>query len=159
MNKVIFFLAILLCSLSAVGQCSPNVFDAEFVSNNDGDTFVAIIKIPSNKKYFEFEEQKISVRLHNCDTFENSKKGKRHQTPNQNMLADKAKLRLTQMLQGQKITLHLLYKDGYGKRWVSDVYVNDRKPRVGLILKQEGLTTGKYENHPAKKAKIIKIKK
>ena len=135
---------------------------AKFLRNNDGDTFKAIILVPSKKKYVDYYEQKISVRLRNVDTFEISGKKAIQQTKEENNLAQMAKIRLNEILSSNNgnIVLELKYKDNRGSRWVCDVFVKGQVVRVGDILKRENLLTGKYEDYKGrKKMNINKLKK
>jgi endonuclease YncB( thermonuclease family) len=121
---------------------------AKFLSNNDGDTFKAIILV--------------SVRLRNVDTFEISSKKAIRQTKEENNLAQIAKIRLNELLSSNdgNIILELKYKDNRGSRWVCDVFVKGEAVRVGEILKRENLLTGKYEDYKGrKKMNINKLKK
>lgn len=120
---------------------SQTILEADFIRNYDGDTFTAFVKIPSKKRFYDYDKRKLKCRLFRCDTYE-IKDG----DPHNRELAQAAKYFTQEKLSQNDFRLVYKGKDWHG-RHLFEVLFEDGKT-LKQLLKQKGLLTGKYENSP-----------
>lgn len=129
-----FFAAVFLFTSSAAAQ----TFNADFVRNNDGDTFHAKVEIPSMKRFFDYKKVKVRCRLFQSDTYELDSEGMDGDR------ADEARILTERLLSTKKFYLEYYGKDFHG-RWLVTVVFDDYTTLTER-LRERGLLTGKYEN-------------
>jgi len=128
-------------------------YPAEVVEVIDGDTFWAVVKIPSLpgiNNYKDFEKHRIKIRLWKCNTPETNTRSRRfrgwtqEEKSEEKRKGESAKQWAIKNFDGIGVTL--VYKDKYrNNRWVAETVCKDGETMKSK-LRKAGHLDGKYEN-------------
>lgn len=117
-----------------------NVYKAELINMNDGDSGFINVWLPSARKNRNFYVKKVEFRLFRVDTPELTS-----ENPKEKYIAHRAR-NFVEMALKRPFVIKYVGKDKYN-RWLVYVYFKSGED-LAKILRVNGMTTGKYENFP-----------
>ena len=145
---VIFFILLFIGSMlfihhkakaqTAAVHIVSNVYKAELVKMNDGDSGFINVWLPSSRKNRNFHIKTVPFRLFRVDTPEIRSKDLKAK-----YIAKEAK-KFVQRALKRDFVVKYVGKDHYG-RWLVYLYFKSGED-LAKILRANGMTTGKYEN-------------